>query len=121
MARRLHAGWGYATAPIRLREARIAVGLTQEQLGFVLNVTKSSVSAWENAREAPSFRLLPKLGQTLGCSLDNLICGDEVVTALANGAADPHRTQSPDEALLLQCYRAISKSRRRALLTLLSP
>ena len=43
----------------RLRAARIAAGMTQEQLGFALGVTKSSVSAWENDREAPGFRLLP--------------------------------------------------------------
>ncbi|WP_181393102.1 helix-turn-helix transcriptional regulator [Stenotrophomonas sp. HMWF023] len=37
---------------------RAAAGLTQEQLGFTIGVTRSSVSAWENKRETPSFRTL---------------------------------------------------------------
>jgi len=39
--------------PERLKAARLALGLTQEQLGFELDVTKSTVSAWENGRDAP--------------------------------------------------------------------
>lgn len=39
--------------PERLKSARLRLGMTQEQLGYELNVTKASVSAWENAREAP--------------------------------------------------------------------
>ncbi|MFK7161598.1 helix-turn-helix transcriptional regulator [Marinospirillum sp. MEB164] len=31
--------------PVRLRQLRLAAGLTQEQLGFAVEVTKSSVSA----------------------------------------------------------------------------
>ena len=33
-----------------LREAHVATGLTPEQLGFALEITKSSVSAEENGR-----------------------------------------------------------------------
>jgi len=58
----------------RLREARAAAGLTQEQLGFALGVTKSSVSAWEISRETPSFQLLALLRATLQRSLDELVC-----------------------------------------------
>ena len=45
----------------RLKSARQRLGLTQEALAEELNVTKASVSAWENGREKPGFRLLPKL------------------------------------------------------------
>ena len=64
--------------PERLKAARLALGMTQEQLGFELEVTKSTISAWENGRDAPGFRLLPKLKVVLGLSLDHLICGDQV-------------------------------------------
>ncbi len=37
----------------RLREARTAAGMTQEQLGFALGVTKASISAWENGCNDP--------------------------------------------------------------------
>lgn len=106
----------------RLREARIAAGLTQEQLGFALDVTKSSVSAWENGREAPGFRLLPRLSAVLGCSLDSLVCGQAVAgPGRVAEQPDPRQAQSRDEELLLRRYRATSKARRQAVLTLLAP
>lgn len=59
----------------RLREARVAAGMTQEQLGFALGITKSSVSAWQSGRDTPSIRLLPELRRHLGRSLDELAGG----------------------------------------------
>ena len=107
----------------RLRAARIAAGMTQEQLGFALGVTKSSVSAWENDREAPGFRLLPVLRTALGCSLDELVMGP----GAASGARDAVR-ETPelyvgnvDEKTLLVRYRALPPKRRQAVLELLKP
>jgi len=112
----------------RLREARVATGLTQEQLGFALGVTKSSVSAWENSRETPNFRLLPQLRITLGRSLDELICG---LPPSTKAIGDAHGTNtSSDTSLLardarerslLQRYRALTAKRREALLELMRP
>ena len=97
----------------RLRAARIAAGMTQEQLGFALGVTKSSVSAWENDREAPGFRLLPVLRTALGCSLDELVMGP----AAASGPREAVR-ETPelyvgnvDEKTLLVRYRALPPRR----------
>lgn len=113
----------------RLREARVAAGLTQEQLGFALGITKSSVSAWENGRETPSFRLLPELRRLLGRSLDELICGlapadarqigDDVLTYGA-GEASPIARNEKERALLLR-YRTLPAKRRAALLDLIRP
>jgi len=105
--------------PERLKAARLALGLTQEQLGFELDVTKSTVSAWENGRDAPGFRYLPALKQALGVSLDFLICG-----SAEDGAADPAGTygaevRSETEADLLKRYRKLSFSRQEGLKALL--
>lgn len=113
----------------RLREARVAAGMTQEQLGFALGITKSSVSAWENGRETPSFRMLPDLRRLLGRSLDELICG--VPPGEANAVGEPRlpyaaREASPmahdekERALLLR-YRSLTAKRKAALLDLLKP
>jgi len=59
----------------RLREARAAAGMTQEQLGFALGLTKSIGVSVGNGRETPSFRMLPDLRRYPGRSLDELICG----------------------------------------------
>ena len=105
--------------PERLKAARLALGLTQEQLGFELDVTKSTVSAWENGRDAPGFRLLPALKQVLGVSLDYLICGDE--SAVAADPADTYGAQvrSDVEAHLIKRYRRLSRQRQDGLMALL--
>lgn len=111
----------------RLREARVAAGMTQEQLGFVLGITKSSVSAWENGRETPSFKMLPELRRALGRSLDELICGATDARQVGEGGpAYAHDETSPvarneKERALLQRYRNLPAKRRVALLDLLKP
>lgn len=105
----------------RLREARIATGLTQEQLGFALGVTKSSVSAWENGRETPGFRLLPELRGALGRSLDDLICGIDSAVAKSSEQAQELRVGNAAEQTLLVRYRGLPPKRREAVLELLKP
>ena len=105
----------------RLREARIAAGLTQEQLGFAVDVTKSSVSAWENGRDMPSFTILEQLPATLGQSLDYLICGnaDSANEARSAYAADHLQARDKDEEALLIRFRKLSAKQRTSLLELL--
>lgn len=108
----------------RMRTARIATGMTQEQLGFALGVTKSSVSAWENNRETPGFRLLPSLRTELRCSLDELICGLAAVSPASRDAvreAPELYVGSQEERTLLIRYRALPPRRREAVLELLKP
>jgi transcriptional regulator with XRE-family HTH domain len=111
----------------RLREARIAAGMTQEQLGFELGVSKSAVSAWENCRETPSFRALPELRIQLRRSLDELICGvqpmetspEAAARSWANDASPAARNEK--ERTLLLRYRGLPARQRAALLELLRP
>ncbi|MDC8015849.1 helix-turn-helix transcriptional regulator [Tahibacter sp. BL] len=108
----------------RLREARTAAGMTQEQLGFELGVTKSSVSAWENGRETPGFRLLEALRQALGRSLDELICDAPAAaeTGVSKDTTDTDAAsvaRNPDERALLARYRRLPARKRGALLELI--
>lgn len=105
--------------PDRLRQLRLVAGLTQEQLGFAVEVTKSSVSAWENGRETLSFRSLSLLRDALGCSLDTLILGESGdETAVADKSSDV-RARDFNEQRLLAAYRRMGPRQRRALLELL--
>lgn len=113
----------------RLREARVAAGMTQEQLGLELGITKSSVSAWENNRETPSFRMLPELRRLLGRSLDELVCGVSPEDAphpdghgrlIDTSDASPSARNEKERALLLR-YRSLSARQRAALLDLIAP
>ena len=102
----------------RLRKARLAADLTQEVLGFELGVSKASVSAWENNREMPSFRLLPSMRDVLGVSLDVLIYGDS--PSQQEPTAKESQANNAQELLLLKSFRRSSPARKKALLQILT-
>lgn len=95
-----------------LRSARRAAGLTQEQLGFELDVTKSAISAWENGREHPSFQTLLRLRSVLPVSLDALLEGNLMLKKSA---------LSEREEILLQRFRNMSTQRQIAFLEIMKP
>lgn len=106
----------------RLREARIAAGMTQEQLGFALGVTKASISAWENGREFPGFRLLPELRNTLRRPLDELICGAPAAPSESGDKASLElMPKNIGEKTLLVRFRGLPVKKREAVLELLKP
>lgn len=59
----------------RLREARAAARLSQDELAVLCGVSKATVSDWERGRMNPRVEQLPALRQHLMVSLDHLICG----------------------------------------------
>lgn len=99
----------------RLKDARIAMGLTQEQLGFAVGVTKSSVSAWENGLESPSFNALLRLREALQCSIDELLGED----SSGRSSPGPLAVRDAKEQALLQRFRSLNARRRLALLELI--
>lgn len=44
-----------------IRELRLALGLTQEQLAAALGVTYSTINRWENGRSKPSPLAMEKI------------------------------------------------------------
>ena len=56
----------------RIREARLAKGLTREQLGEKLGVSFQAVSTWETGKFIPDSQHLPQLAKVLDLSLDGL-------------------------------------------------
>lgn len=119
----------------RLRRARLAVGLTQDQLGFAVGLSKQAVSEWENNRGYPAFHTWPRLRAALGVKLDDLICGDADATASAkaamrisdgrppeyNSSVDTGQARDARELALLMRYRSFSPKRQAALLEFMKP
>ncbi len=56
-----------------LRSARIAAGLTLEQLGEISGVDKNTVWRWEAGKSNPSIDMLRRLAKYFSCSVDELI------------------------------------------------
>jgi transcriptional regulator with XRE-family HTH domain len=47
--------------------------VTQEEIASFLNVTKASVSKWENGQSMPDIQLLPQIAVYFGVSVDHLL------------------------------------------------
>lgn len=60
----------------RLKSARTARGLTQEQVAEKIGVSRQSVSNWENARSYPDIVSVIKLSDLYSVSLDELLKED---------------------------------------------
>lgn len=52
--------------------------LTQVELADILSVSDKSVSKWENGRCMPDLSLFPKLCETLGITINDLMSGEKV-------------------------------------------
>ncbi|NMP58637.1 helix-turn-helix domain-containing protein [Enterococcus mundtii] len=56
-----------------LKEKRHQAGITQEELGKRLNVSRSAISNWEIGRNYPDIHTLVEISTSLGVSLDELL------------------------------------------------
>lgn len=53
-------------------------GLSQEELGLSLNVSRQTVSKWESGQSYPDFQRLVLLSDYFGLTLDELVKGVDV-------------------------------------------
>ena len=61
----------------RLRNLRKEKGLTQDELSKMLNVTKSTISYYENSKRTPTIANLHELANVFNVSFDYLIGNDK--------------------------------------------
>ena len=88
----------------RIKELRIQMGLTQNQVAEELNVTPGYISNVENNRTAMSLRVLTYYAKLVGISLDSLIGQVEQeyqTTALDNDLISKISKMSIDKKLKL--------------------
>ncbi|HHQ4567845.1 helix-turn-helix transcriptional regulator [Aeromonas caviae] len=72
--------------PIRLKAARKATGLTQQQLGMRLGMEQSTASArmnqYEKGKHAPDYQTMQRIAQELGYPVAYFYCDDELLAEL---------------------------------------
>lgn len=59
--------------PSPIRAARIAAGMTQQQLADALGVAQQSVTRWETGEREPRVSTLKRIAAALGCDLSALL------------------------------------------------
>ena len=57
----------------KLKAARIAAGMTQQQLAEAAGLTQKDVSRYESGKHEPGALTLKRMAQALGCSMDYLV------------------------------------------------
>ena len=63
-----------------LKELRINAGLTQQQLGDLVNVTKVSICGYEKNNRIPNLETLMDLAEVLNTTPNHLLGVEELVT-----------------------------------------
>lgn len=65
------------TMGTRLKELRMNAGYTGEEVGHMLQVSKSAISMWEKDLRSPSADLIERFADIYGVSTDYIITGRE--------------------------------------------
>ena len=58
---------------MKIREYRLQLGLTQDELAKCMGVKQSTVSIWETGASMPPMKTILKLAGVLNCTLGELI------------------------------------------------
>lgn len=67
-----------------IKEQRMALGLTQQQLAEQLHVTNKTISRWETGNAYPDIALLDDLAAALSVSVEELCRGEKLVRPSAD-------------------------------------
>ena len=61
----------------KLKNARVQSGMTQENVAEKINVSRQTISNWENEKSYPDIISVIELSNLYSISLDDLLKGDE--------------------------------------------
>jgi len=65
----------------KLQQLRKQRNLTQEELANELYVSRTAISKWESGRGYPSLDSLRAISKLFSVSIDDLLSGEELITA----------------------------------------
>ena len=96
----------------RLMALRKKRGLSQEELGFELGVSRQTVSKWESGQSYPDFQRLVLLADYFDISLDELVRGLDVGDVRALNESEKQLSSiyadvEGGKAAMRKCIRAL--------------
>ncbi len=92
----------------RIRAARRALGITQDELARRIGVSRSAIAQWETDRTGQVQANLARVAAVLGVSIGYLITGESEAGLMT--------VETADERALLTLYRQIREPGRSELL-----
>ena len=99
-----------ATLSNRIRSLRQERGLTQDELGRLFGIVKSTVSLYENGKSVPNDQIKTEMCRYFNVSMDYLLGLTDERTAPPEPAPPPEPAAPPDPAYLeaLQTLEGLS-------------
>lgn len=97
----------------RLKNARKAAHLTQDEVGAALGKSRAFLSDIESGKKTGSLETLIELSKLYNVSLD-FLCG---LSSTSNDEAGEYIIHEPDERRLISIWRLISETERLDLMT----
>ena len=67
----------------KIKEIRKRMGLSQEQLGKIINVSRQAITKWERDEGIPDISNLKELSTILGVTVDYLISNNTTLPSLS--------------------------------------
>jgi len=104
----------------RIKELRIKKGLSQQQLGEIIGVTKVSVCGYENGSRVPSLETFEQMAELFGTTTDYLL-GREIMIKDSNTREIVGSMSEDDVNLILELkhynnlYTKITKDIKRSI------
>ena len=87
-----------------LRNIRKERNLSQEQLAELLNISRQSVSKWEQDGSYPETEKLIQIAKKLDVSLDSLLLDKQMATDSTNETPLNYVASSPDRKIFIQSF-----------------
>lgn len=84
----------------RLKELRLANGLSQQELAKIMGVHPMTISGYERGVRRPDFDLLDKLADKLNSDMDYLLGASENNIGYPKHFAEAFRSSTPKPALM---------------------
>lgn len=75
----------------KLQKLRTDEQLTQEELAEKLYVSRTAISKWESGRGYPSIDSLKAIAKYFHVTIDELICGEEIITLAEQDKQESNR------------------------------
>ncbi len=88
-------------------ERRRDLGLSQAELGQMLNVTNKAVSRWENGRGLPDTSLILPLSEALGVTADELLHGRFITTVIESESPQEEAREEKNRSYSYICAKKL--------------
>ncbi|MBE6089887.1 helix-turn-helix domain-containing protein [Candidatus Clostridium helianthi] len=81
----------------RIKERRLLLGYNQPELAAIMNVSKQTVSNWENGNRTPDAETLSKLSDLFSVSVDFLLGKTDIASPPSADGLEPELTKKDEK------------------------